>query len=334
MQVSPLPGKTFGALVSGKRLVDFTQQDWEDAYRAFCEYGLLVFPNQFISGKAQADICERFGQTYERLIPTMPDCACVPLGNCHGHTLLADTNSDKCHKDLSAVAEVITDPEGLKTAVQNEYWHVDSTYMPILAKAGTLNAIEVPSGGGETAFADASAAYDALDDQMRRSIDGLQAYHSIQYSKLHDESRDNWGEDLKTPPYGAHGEAYLHKVVKRHPETGRKSICTGRHAFRIEGMDRAASRGLIQKLNAHVVADASRTYAHCWAPGDFGIWDNRRLFHKAMPYDVTQRRLMVAVRITGDASECAEAAPFSKAILQAEMDTIRTERRANVSAKL
>ena len=68
------------------------------------------------------------------------------------------------------------------TLLGNEVWHTDSTYTPVSSKCALLQAMELPSTGGETEFADARAAYDDLDADMKRKIEHLNAYHSLHYS--------------------------------------------------------------------------------------------------------------------------------------------------------
>ena len=43
-----------------------------------------------------------------------------------------------------------------------------------------------------------------------------------------------------------------------------------------------------------------RVYYHQWQPGEAVIWDNRRLMHRALPYDMSQPRRMWHTRIAGE----------------------------------
>jgi alpha-ketoglutarate-dependent taurine dioxygenase len=45
-----------------------------------------------------------------------------------------------------------------------------------------------------------------------------------------------------------------------------------------------------------------RTWQHRWTPGDAVIWDNRCLMHRALPWDMTEPRVMWHSRIAGDAA--------------------------------
>jgi len=54
--------------------------------------------------------------------------------------------------------------------------------------------------------------------------------------------------------------------------------------------------------------DRKTTRLHVWTPGDAVIWDNRRLMHRACPWDMRVPRIMYHSRIAGDpVSEFAAA---------------------------
>ena len=87
--------------------------------------------------------------------------------------------------------------------------------------------------------------------------------------------------------------------MKTHPETGRQSLLVGRHAYGIPGLDPAESEQLLQALVDHT-CQAPRVYHHRWTAGDAVLWDNRRLLHRACPWDMTEARVMYHARIAGD----------------------------------
>ena len=92
----------------------------------------------------------------------------------------------------------------------------------------------------------------------------------------------------------------LRPLVKVHPETGQKILVIGRHAHNIPGLDKDDSERLLQELTDFATGDPRRVYHHDWKPGDAVLWDNRRLMHRATPWDYTQRRIMWHSRLAGD----------------------------------
>ncbi|MCH9675924.1 MAG: TauD/TfdA family dioxygenase, partial [Gammaproteobacteria bacterium] len=177
----------------------------------------------------------------------------------------------------------------------NEGWHTDSTYMPLASKVAMLAALVVPPEGGETGFADMRAAWDAMDPSLQQRLEGLSAYHSLYYSQ------EQAGFKFKTDnEYGLHDKgAPLRPIVKTHPETGRKSLYTGRHAYGIPGMSAEASEQLLSET-LEEACQPPRTYTHRWEVGDVVVWDNRCVMHRACPYDTRQPRVLRGSRIAGD----------------------------------
>ena len=165
-----------------------------------------------------------------------------------------------------------------------------------------LSAQILPPEGGETEFADMRAAWDALDPQTQTQLEALSAYHSLYYSQ--EQAGFKLGTDNL---YGLHDKgAPLRPVIKVHPETGRKSIYTGRHAYGVVDMEQEASEALLDQLMQDA-CQPPRVYRHQWQVGDIVVWDNRCLMHRACPYDTRHPRTLRGTRIAGD--QATELAP-------------------------
>lgn len=281
IQIEPVDA-TLGAIVRGVQLAELDDATWDEIYAAFLEYGVLVFPGQHLDTEAQGRFARRFGEVEQMspkgATPTFPIANIKPDGS------LAQPE-DEQYRILKG----------------NEGWHTDSTYMPLASKAAMLYAVVVPSEGGETEFADMRAAWDALDAATRELLEGRSAYHSLYYS----QSRQGFAHRTDHL-YGFHDKgAPLRPVVKAHPETGRKSIYTGRHAHNLTGMAPEESERFLDDL-LEWACQPPRTYKHRWTPGDLVVWDNRCLMHRACPYDPGHPRHLRGSRISGDpASELA-----------------------------
>ena len=283
LDIEPIDA-TLGAIVRGIKVAEADEATFRALYDAWLEYALLIFPDQHLARDQQIAFAKRFG-------PLEFEMAAISNVRADG-TLRAEQDNDDVIKVLKG----------------NMGWHHDSTYMPVQAKGAVFSAEEVPSIGGRTGFADMRAAYDALDERLKKKIAGLAAYHSLHYSqsKLGHVAKKSDGE---YSGYGFHdGPVPLRPLVKTHPETGRKSLLVGRHAHNIPGLEQADSDALIQEL-VDFACQPPRIYHHDWTAGDAVVWDNRCLMHQATPWDMTQRRIMWHSRIAGDpASEAALAA--------------------------
>jgi alpha-ketoglutarate-dependent taurine dioxygenase len=267
---------TFGAIVTGVDLADLDDGAWEDIHAAFLEYGVLVFPGQHLDAEAQGRFARRFGEL-EQLSPK-GETPTFPVANIRRDGTLAG-ESDEQYRILKG----------------NEGWHTDSTYMPLASKVAMLSAVVVPPEGGETEFADMRAAWDALEPERQRHLEGLSAFHSLYYS----QSRQGFTHTTDQL-YGFHDKgAPLRPIVKVHPETGRKSIYTGRHAHDIPGMTPEESQVFLDAL-LQWACQPPRTYKHAWSVGDLVVWDNRCMMHRACPYDPGQPRHLRGSRVSGE----------------------------------
>jgi taurine dioxygenase len=137
---------------------------------------------------------------------------------------------------------------------------------------------------GDTEFASAAAAWDALPASLKRQVEGRRAVF------------DFAGRKRAFPPTQSEIDRYpavTHPIVRTHPATGCKCLyvmrddCTG-----IEGMASETAEALIAALADHIVKPAF-VYRHQWRNGDLLMWDNCTVQHRAIQdYDLPQRRLM------------------------------------------
>lgn len=265
---------TLGATVTDVSLAELSNREWQAIEQAFLDHAVLIFPGQHLSSDDQVEFAKRFGPI-EHLAAGRE---IVPISNVEPDGSMRGPDHPVMH-----------------TLLGNEGWHTDSTYQPVSSLGAVLQAIEVPSEGGETEWADMRAAYEALDSDTRVRIADLAAHHSIRYS----QRRAGFGGEYS----GAYGyevdAAPLRPLVKTHPVTGRPALFTGRHAHDIPGMDPADSERLLDAL-LDEACQPPRVISHRWKPGDVVLWDNRCALHRARPYDITQRRIMKHVRIAGD----------------------------------
>ena len=115
------------------------------------------------------------------------------------------------------------EPIGLADA--GSYFHTDYSYLEVPARLTMLYSIEVPSRGGNTLFANMSAAYDDLAESMKRRIDHLVVLH-------HYGNRDDLDEDSRTAaskltakqkvgPISKQGDRYLRRILVRRAGTSR-----------------------------------------------------------------------------------------------------------------
>jgi alpha-ketoglutarate-dependent taurine dioxygenase len=281
-EIAPV-NASFGAIIRGVKVTTLDDAAFSDLYAIWLKYALLIFPDQHLTRDEQIAFAKRFGNLEFEF-------ALISNVKADGTIINENHNSDL-----------------VKILQGNMGWHCDSTYMPVQAKGAVFTAVTVPAAGGETGWADMRAAYDALDGATRTKIERLAAHHSLRYSQGKIGHIPKEGSDYSG--YGFHnGPVPLRPLVKVHPETGRKSLVIGRHAYGIPEMNEDESEGLLQEL-VDFACRPPRVYHHTWTPGETAVWDNRRLMHRAMPWDMSEPRVMWHSRIAGDPISEAALSP-------------------------
>lgn len=271
IEVAPVAG-AIGAEIRGVDLARLDDATFAEIRQAFHDHGVIFFRDQDITPEQHIAVARRFGPiNVNRFFTPVP-----------GHP---------------EIAEVRKEPDQKKNI--GEVWHTDHSYDQVPALGSLLVAREVPPHGGDTMFASMYAAYDALSDGLKRTLEGLRAIHSSRHVFGHDAAYHH--NDLKGRlhnPDAATQDA-VHPVVIRHPETGRKALYVNRNfTVGIEGWTREESAGLLDFLYRH----GERPEFTCrfrWARGSVALWDNRCTWHFAINDYHGSRRLMHRITIEG-----------------------------------
>lgn len=201
---------------------------------------------------------------------------------------------DKDHGEIAVVKKEADQATNIGGA-----WHTDHSYDQVPAMGSVLVARDLPPRGGDTQWAHMGAAYDALPDDIKTEIEGLEAFHTADhvykatglYAQT-DIGKTLRGQDLET---GA-----VHPVVIRHPQTGRKLLYVN-SAFTIHfvGQTREQSLPLLQRLFDAALTDDNQCRVQ-WKPGTVAIWDNRTTWHNAINDYAGHRREMHRITLSGE----------------------------------
>jgi taurine dioxygenase len=277
-------GAALGAEIQGVDLaLDLDAATFRRIEDAFNRYGVIFFRRQNITVGQQIAFARRFGEVEinvntQACLPGRPEVLLVSNIKENGHYIgLADAGTT---------------------------WHTDMSAYSCPPRCSMLYAIEVPHAPdgtvqGDTIFASAAAAYDALAPELKARLAGKRSTHSY-LAKMQARkaavglTREVTREHLdKTPPVA-------HPIFRTHPVTSRKCIyvtegeCTG-----IDGMAEAEALPLIAALHRHLI-DPKFLYRHRWQAGDVLMWDNCTCQHLAVrDYGENQRRLMHRVTVNG-----------------------------------
>ena len=278
--VTPL-SPALGASIGGIDLRDdLSRQAIDDIREQLNAHIVLVFRNQALNEAQQLRFAGRFGEVGMR--KTAP----APL---RSRTEGVQQN----HPAILLVSNMMVDGEPVGSFGDGVLWyHIDSGYAERPYKYTFLFAVELPSTGGNTLFANMYAAFDALPEETRDRLAGRKALHIHEYKR---SDKVDISGDISASPH------YYHPVFATHPETGRKSLFVDRlMTARIEGLAPDDSDATLAQLFDHSERPEFG-YAHVWQPGDLVIWDNRCSIHGRTYFPPHENRLLRRCTVEGEA---------------------------------
>ena len=244
---------------------------------ALAHYGVLVFHDQRLTPRRHIALAESLGEIevnrFFRSVEGYPE-----------------------------IAEVRKDAD--QTSNIGGGWHTDHSYDLSPAKASILYARELPSRGGDTLFASAARAYDALSPGLKATLGGLRALHSSRHVFGYEGAARTRGDlpgRILHPELAA--QDAIHPVALRHPLTGRRALYVNPgFTVRFEGWTAPESASLLSYLYEEVVREAF-VFRLVWREGTLAIWDNRTTWHKAENDYLGERRLMHRITLAGEPLE-------------------------------
>ena len=204
---------------------------------------------------------------------------------------------DKTHPEIVYLtnrdAKGAPDPA---SAERGAAWHADSTFKERPCAHTALHALEIPSKGAGTHFANMVRAYETLPTDLKSAIEGRRAKHKFGAGPA---------EGGIIPMTDEQEEIYppvIHPMVRTDPATGAKALYVNPlHVYGIVDMDHEEAAPLLDRLFKHAL-DPAFQYLHDYRVGDLVIWDQRRTWHKAeAAYSMEESRLLMRVKISAAA---------------------------------
>ncbi len=276
LTVTPL-GSCIGAEIGGLDLArPLSGAEVAAVERAWLDHLVLLFRGQSLDQEAQIRFAARFGTLGERSRPAERR----PEGADYHPAVMLVSNIRENGRPIGSL------PDG-------EMWfHHDMCYHPEPYRGTFLYAIEVPSRGGNTLFANMYEAYAGLDRATRERISELRALQIYDYSV---RGRVDPAEGLDGYPH------HVQPVAVTHPLTGRKALYVNPlMTARIEDADPEESTELLETL-CGFTERREIVYEHVWRPGDLVMWDNWCSCHARTDFPAGERRLLRRCTILGQA---------------------------------
>jgi taurine dioxygenase len=127
-------------------------------------------------------------------------------------------------------------------------WHTDMSMFETPASFSILYAEDVPSGIGQTRFANLYDAYEMLPEYLRNKIEGRRSIHDAAYTAMGEIRAGFSPVSDKSKSPGAD-----HPIVRTHGTTGRKALYLGRMGYGyILGLPVSKSDGVFDELWNHM----------------------------------------------------------------------------------
>lgn len=274
MEVVPLKD-TIGAEVRGLDLREALDADTRTALvDAWKKHIVLLFRDQELDEGSQIAFANRFGEVGVRARPVDRR----PEGADYNAAIMLVSNAKENGKYIGSL------PDG-------EMWfHHDMCYDRMPHKGTFLFAMELPSTGGNTCFANMYEAYDRLPEETRKALKGRRALQIYDYAT---REQVDISDDISKYKH------YVQPVVVTHPETGRKALYVNPlMTARIEGLPADESRDLLAELFAFT-ENTEIIYEHVWRKGDLMMWDNWCSTHARTDFPPTELRMLRRCTIKG-----------------------------------
>ena len=272
MEVKLLSG-ALGAEITGIDLKDSTDKNWKVINSLMLEHKALFFRDQDITSEQQINLARKFG----------------PLEK---HVYV---------KGLENHPEIIRIIKGPQEKHQwGETWHTDVSYNPKPTKVIILRSRKIPPVGGDTMFSNMEIAYETLDENIKKRIEGKRAIHSslgaAAFVDKYEEMEGNGNLDEYSNE---------HPMVRTHPETNKKILyVNSMYTKKIIDMDKNESNEILQKIFQHQER-LDFTCRFKWTENAVAIWDNRSTQHQGLTdffpgRGLGHERIMDRIAIEGD----------------------------------
>jgi len=272
MEVKLLSG-ALGAEINGIDLKDSTDKNWKVINNLMLEHKALFFRDQDITSEQQINLARKFG----------------PLEK---HVYV---------KGLENHPEIIRIIKGPQEKHQwGETWHTDVSYNPKPTKVIILRSRKIPPVGGDTMFSNMEIAYETLDENIKKRIEGKRAIHSslgaAAFVDKYEEMEGNGNLDEYSNE---------HPMVRTHPETNKKILyVNSMYTKKIIDMDKNESNEILQKIFQHQER-LDFTCRFKWTENAVAIWDNRSTQHQGLTdffpgRGLGHERIMDRIAVEGD----------------------------------
>ena len=217
----------------------------------------------------------------------------------HPRQLRGEEGAHELYEEILVIGNAKRDGKVVGTMGNSEArWHSDTFIKERPPAAALLRAMQLPSCGGDTYFADMYSIYDDLPESMKRILDGRMIQLDVVWNspgRLRAGCEAPTSDDFRLWP------SIRHPIVRTHGETGRNCLYLGARTDSawIVGLPLDESAALLDELFDRV-AQPQYHWAQVWKHGDMIMWDNRRTMHRRDGWSAEEVRVMHRTTTMGE----------------------------------
>jgi len=281
-------GVFLGAEVTGLDLSkQLNKKNIEEIKDAHASYGVLVFPEQFIS----SDDLQRFGRQFGDL-------------SVHPFSTSANDNPEL----------IVYDNKEGNPPAKTDVWHTDETFRACPPMGTMLYCKIIPKYGGDTNFASMTGIFDSLSDRLQNFLSGLEAVHNLgPFKDLFPDTAEGRKKQFQAQEKF---QPVTHPIIRVHSVSGKKILFVNpQFTTHIKGMAEDESHSILNMLFAKTLSHEYH-YRHKWKENMLVFWDNQSVQHSALHDYYPQQRMMQRVTINNGILPIPDAPPPDPATLR------------------
>ena len=326
--IQPVPDSDFGRVMDGRDLLSMPFAERRAILRRALDEGsgLVIVPNLAnISPTTLVELSHAVGDVVEKnpgvapeyLIPNVPEVQVIGNAKDERGELRAmfSRAPPLPTDDVTGEPTLRYDPDA-----RSPVWHTDQAFRDPPPFASLLYCKKSPplGAGGDTAFADMTAACNALDPNRRATLRKLRAVCSYAHHNAKVNKRTPTYPLLTPAQRRLHPPVYQN-IIRVDTSTGTESLYGFSSAvcavvdedaavstadldrYDLDGEEDASVRALMYENLLPFATGPEFTYRHVWSDGDLVIWDNLRTIHTATPFEERYEREMWRTTVAHEA---------------------------------
>jgi taurine dioxygenase len=272
----------FGADIQGFSFEAPTERQMAAIRAAWLDHSILRFRGYEISDEQHLEFTKMLGEFVK-----------------HPRQLKGEEGAHETYEEILVIGNARVDGKVAGTMGNSEAnWHTDTWIYERPPAAALLHAIQLPSTGGDTYFANMYGVYNRLPAALRRMLEGRLIQLDIVYDgagRVRVGQQVPHTSDIRLWPHTRH------PIIRTHAESGRNCVYVGVEAKSswIVGLPLDESATVLSEIFGYVRLPEFH-FRQVWEDGDLIMWDNRCTMHRRDSWSANEVRVMHRTTTAGE----------------------------------